>query len=371
VTEPGTSDKITEIDSAEQGQLAAELDALLAQVEGNDSNDADSNDADANANVASGAAADADDSATVNDADADDDPSPRDPAPPQTVPVGEDLADQIQQLLDGAKKEVVPPTSADDEFEEAEGAFLAPEQVLMEAANDADASQPAPRPASQPPTRPAEAVPSSASAVTPRVPVPEPADRKLDAEMIGAIDDYLSEQADDAVGGEFETVHEVLSAEAEAARLDPSRAAAHADERDESAEAGDHDDASDGRTYDDPRQVLGDPSNDDRSAHRDAKGFGATAEDVADELDDQPESQAEGDASAAGADADDVRPRPLPRLVVRGGAELARRMCAAVNRPLAQCSPQTRHLLGYFALLHVFLGSALLIGKAAASLFGH
>lgn len=83
-----------------------------------------------------------------------------------------------------------------------------------------------------------------------------------------------------------------------------------------------------------------------------AIGFSAVAQDVADELDEQPQA------------ATPVNDQPPKRPVTRiHPFNALKRVAIVLNAPFLNLTPQTRDAIGYIALIHIFLGSAVIAGK--------
>jgi len=176
-------------------------------------------------------------------------------------------------------------------------------------------------------------------------PVTADANSQEDFATLDQIDQLLASEAESTVTGDFETPEDVKADEhskqmEEAAQLDtpmPAPPALCADDSDLAARARER-----------AQSAAENPDSD---------GFDANAQAVADELDSQPEL-------AAGADAAGVETQqPVEKARVVICARVLRKTLALVNRPLVGLSPQIRDAVGYFALLHLFMGSVLLIGK--------
>lgn len=197
----------------------------------------------------------------------------------------------------------------------------------------------------------------------------------------------MAEEADDAIAGDFDTVHDVLASEQAQAPAPAPIAAATP----ESAPV--------------------------------SNGFSATGADVGTELDAQSPKAVGAAAAAIGAAtavsaAAAAAPKPVtfaaPAPVASGAAKpsvaaptsgpapatpaeprgpglltrltqrvksvrlpstnplrLARWTCATINAPLNVLAPTTRNTIGYVGLLTLFNASVLLMGKGATSLMGH
>jgi len=212
------------------------------------------------------------------------------------------LADQIQELLDEAKAKSPPEAPAAD----------APAQ---------DAS-------------------------------PEGSDGS-DGSAIDDLDQMLAEGAEGAVGGEFESFDEVMGT------ADPAGTPSASDAKPAGAPAAGHASADAELAIDDedafapPEQVLAEESASAAPAAPEPRG--ASAKDVARELDQQPEPVAATQAPAAPErepaqePASDKTPRDWNRLLQLVVACL-RRICARVNRPLGQFPPEIRNTIGYVGL---------------------
>ncbi len=342
--------------------------------------------------------------------------------PAGDIALGEDLADQIQELLDQAKESKPSPDAVSPATESAEpqsatdtleGEFEDVETVEAETSTSEVAAEPAlqsadisPEPAE--PASPEDAVQADDTAAadddveelagefeTPEAVI---ADEQVEAgesteasHEIDAIDDFIAEQADDLLGGEFETVYEALgeTTESDTTPRTPTPEAtgdqrtdaeelAHLGTAEQVLESGMDDDM-----FASPDELSG--------AADDGVAFSAGADDVARELDDQPEQRASEPEAVEDPSADSsaeststptqagwrLRLAALVRKatpVVHGagrlGLEVTYRTCEIVNRPLQRFSPQTRHTIGYLAIIHVFVGSAILLSKLASALFG-
>lgn|GEM_PF-6468600 len=271
--------------------------------------------------------------------------TPAAPAPDEAIDTsGLDLASQIQQLLDDARTHHAEPSSA--------------------------ASSPAPAapvaPAAMPrPVKPAPAASAEQDAL------PETLN-------IQDIDQMLAEEADQALAGDFETIHEVLAAEQlpeapvtpdpEPVAMSPSPASPAAPPAQEAAE----DDELEG-SFEEPDAVL-------QQAAMASTGRSELSEDaraVAQELDDQPENRVRAAAAqstpAATPSEDRETAAPAPSLIHRGFAfvgrelvvltELVRQLCVLISRPMASLTPQSRDMVGYVGLITLFWGGVALVAK--------
>ena len=164
------------------------------------------------------------------------------------------------------------------------------------------------------------------------------------------IDVYLAQRADDAVAGDFETVKQVLGANGDVANTLANQADVELEGAFEtSRQAAGGIDAVDTESIKTPEQAA-------------ASEQGSTADDVLRELDEQPPPTA--------AEQDDA-PKPAgPTLrkrlaIIVTGVRLAawplRIVCAVIYKPFGRISRPTRDLIGYFALLQLFIGSVMLI----------
>lgn len=247
-----------------------------------------------------------------------------DTAAPADV-VGDDLANQIQSLLDDVK-----------------------------AQEEANAAAPAPP-------------------VAHVVRVQKPATEAERAAALKDLDNLLAAAADDAVAGEFETVNEVLATYQQAqaskaakpspAEPTPSEPAAPVTGDAEAPPA-----TSEVATTPEPEheaatveQVIASASSSD----------GATAADVARELDTQPEqqvqTQADPPAPAAAEPDPQPSPDPTPTARPRKAFDGLRVLFAVLSLPIRNASPGVRGAIGYFALVQFFVAAVLLGVKAATA----
>ena len=164
------------------------------------------------------------------------------------------------------------------------------------------------------------------------------------------LDVYLADRADDAVAGDFETVKQVPGANGDVADAPANKTDVELEDAFEtSRQAAGGIDAVDTESVKAPEQAA-------------ASEQGSTAADVLRELDEQPPPTA--------AEQDGV-PKPAgPTLrkrlaIIVTGARLAawplRIVCAVIYKPFGKISRPTRDLIGYFALLQLFIGSVILI----------
>jgi hypothetical protein len=281
---------------------------------------------------------------------------------PEPDLVGHALASQIQELLDDAadQQKQAESKAVPAETQEAQGASTA-------AATPTDSSNP----------RPGNLAPVASSA-TPAAPV-DP----VEQEVLHQIDDHLAQEADNAVAGDFETVHEVL-AQGEGTNALPSTEASQSGSVNPAAPANSvsggaianratqqssvapHGGAAPAGTQQLPTLTERNPT-------------GATAADVARELDEQPETAHSASAAAAVSNivvgtGNAARPITSPTsstavvsrsqrnllAPVQGASRTFRRILAAVNGPLARFSPDTRANIGYVGVVVMFSGAVLL-----------
>lgn len=286
--------------------------------------------------------------------------------------VGEDLANEIQQLLDEAK------TSADTEIH-----FESPEDVASPTAAPAATTQ-ADGHESRAAAGAGETVDEDdLGGAFETVDEVERGGAASDAEgeTVEQIDEMLADMADEAVAGEFETVADVLAMEAagETPR-GTSLAEQESDADADGLEGADDDLAGDFASPDELLDSDGDDMDFDGAfeAPEDLEpaAVGASASDVSDELDSQPESaagagrrrrQQSNDDDEDGRPGDDARTggfaSRVRRMVITAAHEApehARNTCAVLNRPLRRVSPQTRNLVGYAGLMTLFFGTTLL-----------
>lgn len=269
-------------------------------------------------------------------------------------PVGLDLAAQIQQLLDDDRGDASPAVTLTgtpprvDPHEEVEAApAMQPEQA---ASHEQTAAAPA---VFEQPPPPQEDTSQDAST--------DPSDTDSDADPVLSIDDIdqmLAQEADQAVAGDFHSVHDVLGGqetESSTTSDDP--------QADMMAQPVDPD-GFDG-SFDAPDELL-----DESSTSR--AGYAADAQAVARELDDQPEHR-QPPSTTDPAD-DDPRPGRLAMLrdtglmAIQSAPSFLKQLCATINRPLAGMTPHSRDMVGYVGLITVFWGSVTLAGKIILTL---
>ncbi len=234
------------------------------------------------------------------------------------APPADPLAAQLDQLLGAASS---PPA------DRLEGVFEPPDDETVAAASAAAATQ---NPSSAEDEPPASA----------EFDGPTPANVSLDE-----LDELIAENADGAVAGEFETVSQVMDGKAETdeeasgsaaestAALEAASAQAAAKQAQDGALAGD---------FASPDELLN------------SSDAAATAADVAQELDEQPERQLQEYSSVAVVeDAAEPASRKTLRASLARMARwepAARRACAVVNRPVLKLRPEMRDTLGWVAI---------------------
>lgn len=92
------------------------------------------------------------------------------------------------------------------------------------------------------------------------------------------------------------------------------------------------------------------------SAADETATFGADAEAVGAELDEQPETSGHLDMQVQ-----DQEQAPAPPTRMERSVEQARRICVVLSRPLAGTSEKTRAAVGYFGLVNLVIGIALVL----------
>ena len=273
--------------------------------------------------------------------------------------IGNDLADQIQDLLDDAKETeasagVAPPekneqavnesdemldeqvqqdiskgesgehesVESDDEGVD-ESMFCSPEELVQQE-TESEAAEPV--------VAQAEQTPQTTEST-------EQADQD---QAISMIDDYLAENADQAIAGDFETVQEVLASNV--AAVDTSEIAV---------------------SFEAPEAVVAKEANVDDMVAGDFESI--------DEVAEQPSPPVEKTE----------QPKPEPVVVETVSEEsiahadrvtvckgVLRQFCAIVNRPLIKAGPEVQSAIGLAAMVTVFNASMLLIGKLAFAVLG-
>ncbi len=276
----------------------------------------------------------------LNDASSTGVPTPTTNDDPDSL-AGDELAAQIQSLLDDAKRTSEVATPAPQESLAADatphGESLSVEQLLQHAAGEEKTWT---QQIAQDGGNPATPVPAPAA---------PPALKQLDAE--------LAESADHAMAGDFETVTEVLQAEQ---RNTDGPATTQGEEL-----AGD---------FETPESVI------QAGPAPLVVAAAGSAGSVARELDTQPEARPHAAAPLAPAVAAVAQDLATPatrrarkssrRIDWAAWNDRLLRLCATVNRPLMSLSPEWRGTVGMVALLQVFLASVLLLGKIASVVRG-
>lgn len=176
-------------------------------------------------------------------------------------------------------------------------------------------------------------------------------------ESLDQIDELLAEEADHKVEGDFETPKDVQAA---AVVKTPGPEPANAQETVEETPAPST------ILYSDDTKLGSSQAPKQQSFTSEAPRLqtGATARDVEQELSQQPELAASGSTVAAAEEDAKKRLRRLDLTLLWAVLDpVLRRICAVLSKPLAGLSPQTRDTIGYFALIHLFLGSVLIFGK--------
>ncbi len=240
------------------------------------------------------------------------------PAPVESVGedlVGDALAQQIQELLDDAEAQL---DSAD---------FLDPSQLSMSDTAADNAADPAADStqktgATAPVAASAAAVDSStvaAGVVSASSNLPD--DPQAIQKAVEKLDDSLAQEADEAMAGDFETVADVVGSQSATNGNDAWNQETQNPLAGATQAGGDHGSV-----------VSTDPNTP-------AAGAGASAQDLANELDTQPEKAALSTAEIQDPPAPSKRRKPLTHRL--------RAALAAANGPVATLSPSNRDLVGY------------------------
>jgi len=232
-------------------------------------------------------------------------------------------------------------------------------------------------------------------------PAADPAPAHADDPSIEQIDAALAAEADaelDAMAGGFESFDQVMgTAPPEAPEADTPEAHAPASEPVTAAQA-DADDALDADAFASPDDILGEVAATAEAqsdpTDPELEGAFASATDVADELDAQPEPSATAPADDEYADpADELEAAPVavhaeaadeapgdepaqghddeapskPRIDWQAqvviNADRLRRVCAMVHRPMGKLSPEMRNTVGYIGIATLANASLLLVYK--------
>jgi hypothetical protein len=178
------------------------------------------------------------------------------------------------------------------------------------------------------------------------------------ATVLGKLDQELAQGADEAIAGHFETVQEVITA---AQAHAPAAPATPADPPAPAATAATAPPA--GEAY-----VAAAPSSPVPAPAETAK-TGASAADVAHELDTEPRAPTSPAVEAPPAPAPRQRP-PAPATAGSPGSPLScaiRRLLGMLNRPVAALPDFPRQVVGLVAVLTIFNASALLVYVAATN----
>ncbi len=262
------------------------------------------------------------------------------------APGGGDGYGQADQAvtMPSSPAEPVAPAMADD----ADDALASQIQEMLDDARSAEAAvDETPTTVAQPVAAPA----ASAAAELDAVDV-----------SIQAIDEMLAEAADDAVAGEFETVDEVLSTQAPAAKAAPAAVARSVAAMTQAPPAGD-----DVAGHDDPDAVPGDFASPeellrtstalaaDSDADTDAVAgvLTGSAAAVAGELNSGERSEPKGPTPPTASR------RRTPAIVTCN--RNLRRTLGLINRPLDSVSPSIRNAIGLLGAANIVLGAGMLV----------
>ena len=300
--------------------------------------------------------------------------------------LGEDMIDQLQKMLDqvsagedpmASTDEQVPADSiaaaSDDSIDATTADAEALKDDLSELADQIDGAMTA---AAQPNAEAeasadesdvdAEAIQEMIAGKSP-APAPDSAGNKpqdqaapaSSGEAIGQIDEYLAGQADSAVEGEFETVHDVMAAEQ--ARVAGVVAAVQKEESGEATDAA--------------AQAADEVSEAAEDTKEPAAAMADAAPQEAGEMESTPATAPAKVARSTDVEAD-VKPSLRDRMagIVRVAGKTSAAtlftVCSVVNRPLQGKSEMTRKLIGYAALITLANASLLLVGKYVLGIFG-
>lgn len=269
---------------------------------------------------------------------------------------GDELADQIQQVLDEAK----------DQTESAQVA-------QPDDAQEVNQEQPEPTMAADP--------------VQDMGPATED-------EVVDQLDRLLDESGDDDdFAGAFETVEEVIGeTDAPAAPAtapqpvaespQPVAEAPQPEARDQTPPAQEEEDFEFEGNFAAPEDVVAETETETETESEPKATAGATAQDVAAELDAQPQpvdakppapiTEAEVEPNPVEADAADTRTPRRERLkaVITAAPDKTKQVCAVINKPMNWVGDETRDLIGYVGLITLFNASAVLIYKIITTTFG-
>ncbi len=231
-----------------------------------------------------------------------------------------DITDQLQALLEQAEQD-----------EKAAQAAAAKEKEALGAAAPS-----------------AEAEPAAA-------PIEEPVAGQPQASAVEDQDISLDD-IDDLLAGEAEGVDEEFGELAEA----PRAAMASAPD-DASAQ-----DIGSSRQRHDPFQDAAEPQPAGEPLDLSASGFNADAQAVAKELDEQPERRPS--LQSAGQMADAMKQAATPdkkglKIKIAVCEKHLRKTCYVMNWPLRKAPSSVKEIVGYAALLQLFIGSVLILGK--------
>ncbi|MCE9591189.1 MAG: hypothetical protein K8S99_11770 [Planctomycetes bacterium] len=260
------------------------------------------------------------------------------PSPEEDI-LGEDLANQIQELLDSTAESM------------GGGVKLAAREETIKS--------------STPPVAPASPSAPEPPAISP-MPIKPALVTRVENAQIKALDTTLAQEADDAIAGDFETPQDVIltAAATASAAQEQAQANAHAQAPQANTAAGERpaknlsdveeEPALEG-DFESPAELVAKAT---VKAAAPPPGFTAGAADVAKELDSQPEKNAGATPRAR----EPVAPR-RPRTFALSPAALAKGLFVLLNRPLANASVQTRNLVGWVGLLTLFNATLLIAGS--------
>ena len=322
---------------------------------------------------------------------------------------------RADDVVGGAENEEVPagPSEAEtaegdtgdmSETEALSGIFDAAETIISQeegaASTDtaeADDAASAPQMTDAPPTESAaEAAPQATAQTEAAAPAaaddtPQDTDDNADEDdpaLISRIDQMLAEQAEEAIGGDFESVDDVLDTNVDISvamgapqtdETDPSAEAEEAADTDNAAaatEAAAHEqgEADDDAELDGSFEAPQDVSDDDGGASEPAAQASTDdAQAVADELDNQPETAAASEPAPAApttpaASTEDVTDETT---AASAGIDYREKLAqlavgvrftySLVNRPLDRLSPELRSTVGWVGAITFFNAACLLV----------
>ena len=202
-------------------------------------------------------------------------------------------------------------------------------------------------------------------------------DGEAATQIVQQIDELLAAEADGAIAAEFDTTQSVLDDPAAPPPPPTEDALRVIDEASEDSRSPSDDDAAGLAHAAQASQAaraaveaqFADAARNRTAQRVQPEGFVATAEDVAKELDEQPEPPTQAaDIHPHDAETDQKPPRTVPPIVItcRKAAFVA---CRAINRPLYRFPQEVRHAVGWVGLITLFNGTVLTLYGLMKAIF--